>query len=124
MNFANSLFKLFSDISQYENKRSNVSDLKSDLYNYASHYFVAKTIYTLNNYDNSDFSNFNYSIDNLSKDDQHRLVNEFVMEFASKIDDEHVDSNEFKKDILYNEKIKQKGKMPEYESFLTNIFTS
>lgn len=124
VNFADSLFGLFSSASKQYKKEKNDDNLMSDLYNYASHYFVAKTIYTLNNYNNADFSNFNYSLENISKENQNEIVNKFITEFAFKINDTHVDSNEFKKDILYNEKIKKKSEMPEFESFLEKIFIS
>lgn len=118
-NFANDLKDLFIKVSKLVKIND---DIIGDIYNYGMWYFVAKTILTLNNGSSSDFSSFDFVLETISQSDQKKMVETFVEELGRIDERERLDSNDFKTEVLY-EKIKDLGKMPEFEGYLKSKFS-
>ena len=118
-NFANDLKELFVLVTK--TVRIN-DDIIGDIYNYGMWYFIAKTILTLNNGSNSDFSGFDFVLETISKSDQKKMVETFTEEFGHVVKNDRLDSNDFKTETLY-EQIKDLGKMPKYEGYLKSKFS-
>lgn len=112
-NFANSLLKLYSKVAKTHN---DSTEMEKNIYSYATWYFVAKAIYTLNNGDD-DFTDFNYDLNVIDDEKANTIVETFVEDFLSLIHEEKLDSNNFKNEALYD-RIKPIGNMPNFEELL------
>lgn len=127
VNFALEINKYYSKKANSIKKKIELKKLKEDLkkkeiatVNYGKWYFVAYLIYSLNNCQNDDYSNFNYSINDFIGTLESIII-EFISCFVKSIDEKvkDIDSNDFKNESLYDD-FKNSDHSKEFIGFLSS----
>lgn len=116
VNYAYELNNSYNNIKKDLSNPDSYSDI---IYKYGNMYCIASTIYCLNNKNIDDFSSFNY----IDFTNNTHIIKKFVEcfeQFLLELKPENLDSNDFKKENLY-ENFKESSHMEKLFEYIENI---